>query len=298
MSLVRQQEIEAFEARIGDAVRAGDEAALNILGYGEITIAVKLTTPRGTLVCKRLAPLSSREAAARNARVIARYIAELEACGVDVVPTETPFLRGRDGWVLYCVQPMLDPQSLGPEFLRGMGGEEAKPYVRRIFERIRDSVSPTLAPDGQLSNWSFEGTRLRYFDVGTPFLRDPDGRQLFDFTEVTRALPGPVRAVVQRFLLKGILDNYHSVRGQALDFLGNLIKEGLGELVAPLLPMANEVFSLSHPVTEAEIRAHYKRDAQTYAFVQAARRADRWVHHKIWRKPYPYLLPPRIERSA
>jgi hypothetical protein len=298
MTLVSRQEIEAFEARIGDAIRAGDEADLNILGYGEITIAVKLATPRGNLACKRLAPLSSREAAARNAQVIMRYIEELEACGIDVVPTETPFLRGRDGWVLYCVQPMLDPRLLGPEFLRGMDGEEAEPHVRRIFERIRASVSPTLAPDGQLSNWAFEGRRLRYLDVGTPFLRDADGRQLFDFTEVTRALPGPVRAVVQRFLLKGILDNYHSLRGQALDFLGNLVKESLGELVAPLVPLANEVFSLSPPITVSEIRAHYKSDAQTYAFVQAARRADRWVHKKILRKPYPYLLPPRIERSA
>lgn len=298
MSLVSASEIEAFERRLGDAVRVGSASEFEIIGYGEITIAVKLSTGNGDFVCKRLAPLSSRESAARIAETIAQYIAALEAHGIDVVETDTPFIEGPDSWVLYCVQPMLAPGSLGPTFLRGKAAEEAVPHVRRIFERIRDSVTPSLAPDGQLSNWAFEGDRLRYLDVGTPFLRDAEGRELFDFTEVVRALPGPMRVLVQRFLLKGILDNYHSVRGQALDFLGNLIKEGLGDIFPTLLPLANEVFELSPAISEDEVRAHYKSDAQTYALIQAARRVDRWVHQKVLRRPYPYLLPPRIERSA
>jgi len=298
MPLVSASEIEAFEERLGKAVRAGNADDFDVIGYGEITIAVKLTTPQGDFVCKRLAPLSSRESAERSAEVIARYIAELEACGIDVVETETPFMQGPSSWVLYCVQPMLAPGTLGPDFLRGKSADEAAPHVRRIFQQIRASVTPSLAPDGQLSNWAFEGDRLRYLDVGTPFLRDEAGHELFDFTEVVRALPGPIRVVVERFVLKGILDNYHSTRGQALDFLGNLIKEGLEDIFPPLIPIANEVFELSPPVTEDEVRAHYRSDAQTYAFIQATRRADRWVHRKLLRKPYPYLLPPRIERSA
>jgi hypothetical protein len=298
MQLVSQAEIEAFERRLGEAVRQGNAAEFDIIGYGEITIAVKLSTPNGDLVCKRLAPLSSRDSARRIAEVIAMYIRELEAAGIDVVETETPFMEGSDCWVLYCVQPMLAPGSLGPDFLRGMTAEEAAPHVRRIFERILASVTPTLAPDGQLSNWAFEGDRLRYLDVGTPFLRDEEGRELFDFTEVVRALPGPIRIVVERLLLQGILDNYHSVRGQALDFLGNLIKEGLGDIFPTLIPLANEVFALEPEITEQEVRSHYASDAQTYAFIQAARRADRWVHRSLLRKPYPYLLPPRIARSG
>lgn len=298
MPLVSRSEIEAFEQQLGEAVRGGSADDFEIIGYGEITIAVKLSTADGDFVCKRLAPLSSRESAAGIADAIARYIAELEAHGIDVVETDTPFMEGPDCWVLYCVQPMLEPGSLGPDFLRGKSAEEAAPHVRRIFESIRDSVTPSLAPDGQLSNWAFDRDRLRYLDVGTPFLRDEEGQELFDFTEVVRALPGPIRVLVQRFVLKGILDNYHSVRGQALDFLGNLIKEGLGDIFPPLIPLANELFELSPAITEDEVRKHYKSDAQTYALIQAARRADRWVHQKVLRKPYPYLLPPRIERSA
>jgi hypothetical protein len=296
MGLVTPSEIDAFERLLADAVQTGHAEDLDVIGYGEVTIAVKLATPRGDFACKRLVPFSSREAAERAASLTASYIEQLTDCGIDVVETETPILERPEGHVLYCVQPLLALGTLGPDFLRDKTADEAKPYVRRIFELIRASVTPSLAPDGQLSNWAVEGDRLRYLDVGTPFLRDEQGNDMFDFTEQTRALPGPVQVLVNRFFLRGILDNYHSVRGQALDFLGNLIKEGLGDIFPPLIPVANEVFGLSPEITEQEVRAHYRSDAQTYQFIQAARRADRWVYRRIWRKPYPYLLPPRIDR--
>jgi hypothetical protein len=295
VALASAEEIRDFEHRLANAVRIGNAADLDVIGYGEVTIAVKLATPHGHLACKRLVPFSSREAAERTADLIASYIAQLTDAGIDVVETETPIVPCPEGHAVYCVQPLLRPGTLGPDFLRGKTGEEAAPYVRRIFEQIADAVTPRLAPDGQLSNWAIEGDRLRYIDVGTPFLRDEHGEELFDFTEQTRALPAPVRLVVNRFLLRSILDNYHSIRGQALDFLGNLIKEGLADILPPLIPLANDVFALSPEISEQDVRAHYKSDAQTYAFIQAA---HRWVHRRLLRKPYPYLLPPRIDRFA
>lgn len=296
MALVTTSEIKVLEQRLEEAVQAGHAEGVDVIGYGEITIGVKLSTSHGDFACKRLVPFSSREAAERYGALIGSYVEQLEARGIDVVETETPILERPEGHVLYCVQPLLAPGTLGPAFLRNKSAEEAAPYVRRIFELIEASVTPSLAPDGQLSNWAFQGDRLRYLDVGTPFLRDQEGNQLVDFAEQTRALPAPVRVIVNRFLLRGILDAYHSTRGQAVDFLGNLIKEGLGDIFPPLVPIANEVFRLAPEITEREVRAHYKSDAQTWAFMQAARRADRWVYRNIRRKPYPYLLPPRIDR--
>ena len=296
MALATPSDIEGFEQRLEEALRTGHAEGLEVIGYGEVTIGVKLSTPRGNFACKRLVPFATRDLAEDHAALIASYIEQLAACGIDVVETETPILERPEGHVLYCVQPLLAPESLGPDFLRGKNAEEAAPYVRRIFEHIQASVTPSLAPDGQLSNWAFEGDRLRYFDVGTPFLRDDRGNELVDFTTQTRALPAPVRIIVNRLLSRLIIDHYFSTRGQAMDFLGNLIKEGLGDIFPPLIPIANEVFALTPEITEREVLAHYKSDAQMWALTQAARRADRWVYRRIWRKPYPYLLPPRIDR--
>jgi hypothetical protein len=298
VALVSTSEIEAFEHLLEEALRTGQAEDLDVIGYGEITIGVKLTTSRGDFACKRLVPFSERDAADRYADLVASYVEQLGACGIDVVETQTPILKRPDGYVLYCVQPLLPSGSLGPDFLKGKTATEAAPYVRRIFEHIQASVTPSLAPDGQLSNWAFEGDRVRYLDVGTPFLRDEHGNEVLDFTTQTRALPAPVRVIVNRFLSQLIIDNYFSLRGQALDFLGNLIKEGLGDIFPPLVPIANEVFGLTPEITEKEVRAHYKSDAQLWALTQAARRADRWFYRNILRKPYPYLLPPRIDRSG
>ena len=296
MELVSRERLEAFEDLYAEAVRTGHVEALDVIGYGEVTVAVRLSTPDGERVCKRLVPFSSAAAARRSAELIVDYVDRLGAAGIEVVPTQTPILERPRGHVLYCVQPLLPAESLGPEVLRRADRARAIELVTRILERIRDAVDPTVAPDGQLSNWAFDGDRLLYLDVGTPFMRDDQGRDLFDFTEQTRALPAPVRVIVDRFLLRGILDNYFSLRGQALDFLGNLVKEGLGALVPELVPVANRVFDLDSPIDEEQVRQHYEGDARTYAFIQAARRADRWVWTTVLRRQYPYLLPPRIDR--
>ena len=294
--MVTQAQIEAFEDRLSEALQAGDDQHVPVVGYGEVSVALRLSTPQGDFVCKRLVPFSSRREALRSADLIASYVEQLERTGIDVVSTETPILERAAGHILYCVQPMLPRAALGPRFLKNKNAEEAAPHVKRIFDLIRSSVTPTLALDGQLSNWAFQGDRLCYFDVGTPFLRDARGNNLFDFQSQSRVLPPPIRFVVNRFLLQGILDNYHSVRGQALDFLGNLTKEGMQGLTVPMIRLANEVFAFATPITEKETCAHYEGDAKSYALIQLARRADRWVHQRILRKPYPYLLPPRIER--
>lgn len=293
---VDPSDVQALEDRLDMAIQQGDAQGLDVVGYGEVSVALRLRRSDGDYVCKRLVPFSSRGEAQRNADLIAEYVEALRRCGIDVVPTETVLLERPAGHVVYCVQPMLPPATLGPEVLRGLDADQAEPHVARIFEKIRASVSPSLAPDGQLSNWAIDGERLLYLDVGTPFMRGPDGDERFDFTRQTRALPQPIRTIVNRFLLKGILDNYHSIRGQALDFLGNLIKEGLTPLVPPLVPVANRVLALSPPITEPEVRSHYASDARSYAMIQSARRADRWFHRHVLRRSYPYLLPPRIDR--
>lgn len=294
--LLTQAELLALEERLSAALRRGNADELEVIGYGEVSLALRLSTARADFACKRLVPFVSAEHAEQAVSAIAQYVDALRACGLDVVETQTPVLARPEESIVYCVQPLLPAGSLGPDFLRELPVPEAAAQVERIFGLIRASVTPRLAPDGQLSNWAFVGDRLLYLDVGTPFLRDAQGREVFDFSTQTRALPRPLPGIVNRFVLKGILDNYHSVRGQALDFIGNLNKEDLAELIPASIEAANRVFDLSPKIREAEVQAHYRSDARTYALIQAARRADRWLHRQVLRKPYPYLLPPRIER--
>ena len=117
-SLLAAFEIEAFERRLEEALQTGDTSNLDVIGYGEVTLAVKFATSHGDFACKRLVPFSSRAAAEHAASLIASYIEQLAGCGIDVVETETPILERPEGHVVYCVQPLLTPGTLGPDFLR------------------------------------------------------------------------------------------------------------------------------------------------------------------------------------
>ena len=108
------------------------------------------------------------------------------------------------------------------------------------------------------------------------------------------ALPWLMRPVVRRFLIRDILDKYYQLRGVVLDFLGNLYKERLDRLTAPLLDIANR--SVDPPILADEPARYYRGDKRLWALLLRARRLDRAWQRRVRRRPYPFLLPGRIER--
>jgi len=291
-------DLRAFEERVQRALQEGSEGGVEILGYGEVTTVLALETDGGRFACKRVTPFPESSDAHACAGVIRRYIEELRARGVDVVETEVHLVPGpARSTVVYCVQPSLPSSALGPAYMRSATREQAIEGFRRILTSLENAVDATCAPDGQLSNWAFLGDRLVYVDVSSPFLRDERGNNLLDWSQYARSLPAPLRLVLRTFLLDHILDKYFTLRGQAIDFLGNLRKERLDHLTPVFLEIANRQLALSPPVTMGEVAAYYREDARTYALIERARRLDRWVYRHLRRKPYPYFLPPRIERN-
>ena len=290
--------LEALEAAVVHALATGDESGIDVIGYGEVTAVLRAETPAGAFACKRLPPFSSRAAAHRCGEVIGRYVAALEAHGMDCVESEVRVLDAPEGrTIAYCVQPMVPTDRLGPNVLRSLDESAATEAFGRILERLRRAVTPTVAPDGQLSNWAFVDDRLVYFDVTTPFLRDETGREELDWRPYMQALPGPARPIVYRWVLPRILDAYHSLRGQVVDFLGNVRKERIEHLIPPLLAYANGELAFEEPITLEQVEAAYKVDALTYARLHAVGRMNRWVHRHLLRRPYPFLLPPGIDRN-
>ena len=110
------------------------------------------------------------------------------------------------------------------------------------------------------------------------------------------SLPWALRGIVERFMLRRILDPYYSPRGVVLDLLGNLIKEGLGERLVEWVPVAAR--HLGEPLSVDEVRRHYAEDARTWRLLQRLRRFDRaWQRH-VRRRPYPFLLPGPVQRHV
>jgi hypothetical protein len=283
-----QQRLAELERAV-DRALAGDETALEVLGYGEVSCVLALEHAGERLALKRMPPFGTRARADGYAEIFARYLEALAAAGVPVVPSELTCVERDDAThVVYCVQPVLPAAALGPRRFAAGSDEEVAAMFGEIAALVGAAVGPRLGIDGQLSNWAWIDGRATLLDVTTPFLRDDAGRDLLDTEMYIEALPWLMRGLVRRFLLKGIFDKYHDARGVVLDLLGNLHKERLGRLVPALARRAG--------IDEAEVARYYASDRRLWAMLQAARRLDRAWQRRIRRRTYPYLLPGAIQR--
>ena len=302
--------LAAVEQRVVAALASGQLHRLDVLGFGEVSTVLGARGASGNVACKRMLPFRDEVSARKAARVVSGYVRALRGRGVDVIDTEVSVVPNAEGYfVVYCVQPALPERALAPTYVSGLDMDAAVAACLRVLTKVKEVVSATLAPDGQLSNWAFvddapsdrgeaKRGRLLYLDVTTPFWRDDRRRERFDFAHVLTALPTVLRAPVRRFALERTLDTYFTLRGQALDFLGNLQKERLGHLTAALLPLANEVLALDPPISARTVQRYYARDARRYAGLQAAARMRCWFQVHVMNRPYPFVPKPRIHRYS
>lgn len=290
-------DLEALERAVEHALDSGDESALTVLGYGEISAVLAVDTPEGRVAAKRLPPFPGASILASYRVTLEAYIAALQKAGVHVVPTTLRSVTRPDGSLTaYAVQPILDPASLGPTKLARADDQETERLLAGIVTLVLGTVTPSLGLDGQLSNWAWDGERWSYLDVTTPLMRDVRGRELLDIELFLCSLPWALRPVVRRLMLREILDKYYEPRGVLLDLAGNLHKEGLGRAIPALLGQSNR--HVSPPITPSEVKSYYASDARTWALLQRLRRADRLWQRRVRRRSYAFLLPGAIERRV
>lgn len=297
--LIGADDLAALERDVQQALTSGRTDGLRVLGYGEITLVLGWPPDAPRVACKRLPPFPDLAAARRYLGVIADALSVLRAGGVDVVDTGLHHLPAPDGRVVgWAVQPLLDPATLGPAVLRAEAPSAEHPMLDAVVSAVFGVLGPRVGLDAQCSNWAWDGRRLRYLDVTTPFLWDGDDRLLLDLDVLVAALPAPVRAVTKRFVAGDVIRKYRRPRDVLLDLCGNLLKERLAPWVPAWVEAANRwlVPAGAAPITEGEVRRFYRGDARLWAVMLAARRLDAsWQRH-IRRRPYPFLLPGRIER--
>lgn len=286
------QALTAADRDVRRALRAGDHAGLEVLGYGEVSTVIAVSTAAGRFACKRLPPFDSRARYEAYRTLFEEYLKRLTDAGVRVVPSELWTLEADDGpLVAYCVQPVVPAERLGPKAIVAGDAEE---LFAALLDHVLAAVSLRVGLDAQLANWALDDDGWSHLDVTTPLLRDADGRDRLDADLFVASLPWALRGLARRFVVRAVMNPYFDPRGVVLDVLGNLYKERLERFVTPFVAIANR--RLERPVTAREVRARYARDARLWTAVLAVRRADRFWQLRVRRRPYPFLLPGRIER--
>ena len=270
---------------------SGDTSVpLDILGYGEISTVLRAEGLNGPVVAKRL-PRMTRAQLAAYSDTLSRYLHDLQARGVRPVDSAV-FSVGSEPFTPYCVQPL--QSLLLVDELRGADAGTISRRVEQLVGIVVGAVDGWLGLDGQVSNWAVDGEDLVYIDVTTPLLRDVVGRDELDADMFIASLPWALRGSVKRFLLDEILSHYYDPRAVLLDMAGNLHKERLPDVIAPLLSAANEL--VSPPLTSDQAVRYYRTDARMWEALQRLRKADRWWQKTARHRIYPFLLPEVIER--
>ena len=286
----RADALAALDTAVRHALATGDESGLDVLGYGEISLVVAIDTPEGRIAAKRLPRFADEAALGRYRSVFGEYLDRLVEVGVATVPSELVRVPDLDDVIAYCVQPALDPACLATNIV----GTGDAAVLDRIVETTTAAVTERVGLDAQLSNWALVDGRLVHLDVTTPMLTDETGAQRADLELFLASLPWALRPPVRAFLLDAILATYHDPRRAVLDMVANLFKEGLADLLPVAIDAANA--RVDPPLTLGEVRSYYARDARMWALLQRLRRVDRaWQRH-VRRRPYPFLVPPDIER--
>ena len=288
-------DLRRLEDLVEAALSSGDERGLPVLGYGEISLVLSWPPGGGRFACKRLPPFRSRERLDAYRATLDDYLKALGAAGVRVVETEMRAVELHDGSVAgYVVQPMLPADHLATTTLRPADPEAGHPLIEAVASAAAAAVGPHLGLDAQLANWTWDDDELTYFDVSTPLIWSPEGDSQLDLDLLADAYPAILRWPLRRFVAPGILDTYRDLRKVYLDLAGNLLKERLEGWLPAFLDRFNP--HLDEPLTEDEVRRHYRSDARLWAALLRIRRLDRAWRRRVRRRPYPFLLPGPIER--
>lgn len=292
---VPHAELAHLEEQVQHALRTTDGRALDVLGYGEVTLVLRLRASAETFACKRLPVFPDRGRFERYEKGLDEYLRRLTDSGLNVAGTELWHTRLPSGRIIaYCVQRELPPHRLCSRLLHTEDEIWAKGFFARFLDQVDRAVQPALGLDAQAANWVDVGGELMYVDVTTPLMRDARGRERLDVRLFFSSLPWILRDAVRISMSGSIFDKFYETRGVLLDFLGNLHKEQLHSLVPAFLDQANA--RLAEPITAEEVAAYYRADARMWELIQRLRRADRFWHKRIKRSTYPFLLPPRVDR--
>lgn len=280
-------ELAALHVEVSAALDRRDHSELNVIGGGEVSIALGCPTERPRVVCKRLAPMSTAELDSYR-ELIHHYIDGLAAIGVEVVPTELRAVEQGDRHVAYVVQPLVPTDSLGHHVLGRCEPDADHPVLVALADTITRATD-RLSVDAQVTNWSWDGSALTLLDVGTPFMWDESGVLLFDLDSLSAMLPAVVRRSTKKDIT-ALFARWKQPRGVALDVVANLYREGLSDWVEPTIERMNATLDHEDPIRADEARSVFEQDKRTFPRLKKMQQLERVWCTKVRRRRYEFFV--------
>ncbi len=285
---IPDEQLRQLESAISAALDSDDHSNLNILGYGEVSVAVGWPTSEPRWAVKRMPPFPDEPSFDAYSRLVLDYIDTLRGHGAEILDTELRSLPSPDGRCIgYLVQPVLEPATLGPSVLRAASPADGHPLIESIVDTVMACTDGRTGIDAQITNWAWIEGRAVNLDVNTPFVFDEAGHPVLDINMFIGALPWVVRAT-QRKAGPKIIARWAKPHWTLTDLAMNLHKDRLEEWIPVVVAAANA--RLDRPIDEGSLKTQYKKEAKLWVKLHRLKRIDRWWQRNVRRRRYEFLV--------
>lgn len=289
--MLTQTQLQQLDDSVRTALEQRDNAGLNLIGFGEISVAIGFPKRDPLFVCKPTPPSTQAELDA-FAELLKDYAVALNELGAHAVETVVLAADRGDYKVGYQIQPLLPEETLGERVLARAEPDAEHPFLVELAEIIARTNS-RVSVDAQVTNWSWDGETATMLDLGTPFMWDARGELVLDTDSMFTSMPAPVRGLAKKDILK-LAERWKQPRGVAADVVANLIRIDLEEWVPPALSVFNRLLDPAEPLNEAEARASLAEDAKAFPRLKKLQRAQRFWVERVRRRPYDFFIQPTL----
>jgi hypothetical protein len=314
--------LEEFERNLNPRRPEEGKVPAKVLGYGEISTVFEIgTSEQKDIAYKRMPIFNDMDELAEYERIFDEYNHLLsDEVGLELPPSDYMSVTSDSGRpVMFLAQQKLAPEAIGNKAIHMLPPNETVRLARAVLRELKKvwlyngrKGKYEIGIDGQISNWFVkdfdplnprlpEEVELIYFDTSTPLYR-VDGVEQINPELFLRSAPSFMLWLIRWLFLEDVITRYYDFRLVAIDLVANFYKEQLAGFIPDLVGMVNDYFSGEgaelgvDPITEKDVKSYYREDALIWTLYLSMRKTDRFLHTRIMRREYPYILPGKIKR--
>lgn len=313
--------LKEFEKTLDTLHPERGKIPIKILGFGEISLVFEILNDPAHLAYKRIPIFDNEKQVKRHIWAYKEYCRILtEEIGLSIPQHDAIWFKNEmDEIKFYCIQQKIDPEAVGNNVIHQVSDEEIETLVllamremKKVWTLNKESKTLEVGLDGQISNFVVvdydhrvpkisEASKLLYLDTSTPLFRR-NNIEAMEAELFLKSAPSFLRFLIKALFLEEVVDRYYDWRLVAIDLIANFFKEQKPEIIPRLIRRVNQYFREEAKdfnigqITFEEVHKYYKNDKMIWVIFQNARKLDRFLKSKLFKKKYDFYLPNKIKR--
>ena len=313
--------LKEFEKTLDTVNPEKGKIPIKILGFGEISLVFEILNDPAHLAYKRIPIFDNEKQVKRHIWAYKEYCRILsEEIGLNLPQSDAIWFKNeKDEIKFYCIQQKIDPEAVGNKVIHQISDNEIETLVllamrelKKVWSLNREKTTLEVGLDGQISNFVVvdydpnnpkinDTSKLLYLDTSTPMFRK-NNIEAMEAELFLKSAPSFLRFLIKALFVQEVVDRYYDWRLVAIDLIANFFKEQKPEIIPRLIRRINQFYREEaedfniDPINFEEVHKYYKNDKMIWVIFQNARRLDRFLKAKLFKKNYDFYLPDKIER--